>query len=46
VALFLLTSDVVEDRVKDALGDTTAALIASNLFADQETKLREILAEA
>ena len=44
-ALFLLTSDVVEDRVKTELSGTTAELIASNLTADQEAKLREVFAD-
>ena len=44
-ALFLLTSDVVEDRVKAELNGTKAELIASNLSADQEAKLREVFGE-
>jgi uncharacterized membrane protein len=44
-ALFLLTSDVVEDRVKNELSGTRAELIASNLSADQEAKLREVFGE-
>ena len=44
-ALFLLTSDVVEDRVKTELSGTRAELIARNLTADQEAKLREVFAE-
>ncbi len=44
-ALFLLTSDVVEDRVKAELSGTKAELIASNLTEDQEARLREVFGE-
>ena len=44
-ALFLLTSDAVVDRVKEGMGGTDGELIASNLSADQEAKLREVFAE-
>ena len=44
-ALFLLTSDVVEDRVKPELSGTKAELIASNLTAEQEARLREVFGE-
>ena len=44
-ALFLLTSDVVEDRVKGELSGTKAELIASNLTEDQEARLREVFGE-
>jgi uncharacterized membrane protein len=44
-ALFLLTSDVVEDRVMPELSGTKAELIASNLTADQEARLREVFGE-
>ena len=45
-ALFLLTSDAVQDRVRDAFKDTPPAeLIASNLTADQEARLREVFGE-
>ena len=44
-ALFLLTSDVVEDRVKAELTGTKAELIASNLTEDQEARLREVFGE-
>jgi uncharacterized membrane protein len=33
------------DRVKDTFKDSNAELIASNLSADQEAKLREVFAE-
>ncbi|MGW4031010.1 DUF1269 domain-containing protein [Streptomyces sp. NPDC004838] len=41
-ALFLLTTDVVMDRVHDAFPDGTAELISSNLSKDDEAKLREM----
>ena len=44
-ALFLLTSDAVVDRVKEVFAGTSAELIASNLSAEQEAKLREAFAE-
>jgi putative aminopeptidase FrvX len=44
-ALFLLSSDAVVDRVKDAFKDANAELIASNLSAEQEAKLREVFTE-
>jgi uncharacterized membrane protein len=44
-ALFLLSSDAVIDRVKDALGGAPGELVASNLSAEQEAKLREVFAE-
>jgi uncharacterized membrane protein len=44
-ALFLLSSDAVMDRVKDAFAGIDAHLIASNLSADQENKLREVFSE-
>jgi uncharacterized membrane protein len=44
-ALFLLSSDAVIDRVKDTFHGTHAELIASNLSAEQEAKLREVFAE-
>ena len=44
-ALFVLTSGAVPDRIKEALKDTRPQLIASNLSADQETKLREVFAD-
>ena len=44
-ALFVLSSDAVIDRVKDTFKDMNAELIASNLSAEQETKLREVFTE-
>ncbi len=44
-ALFLMTSDAVEDRVKDAMKDLKFELIASNLSKEEEEKLRATFAE-
>ncbi|MFZ2498349.1 DUF1269 domain-containing protein [Methanosarcina sp.] len=44
-ALFLMTSDAVEDRVKDAMKDLKFDLIASNLSKEEEEKLRATFAE-
>jgi uncharacterized membrane protein len=44
-ALFVLSSDAVIDRIEDTFGDTHAELIASNLSAEQEAKLREAFTE-
>jgi uncharacterized membrane protein len=44
-ALFLLSSDAVIDRVKGGFTDLSPELIASNLSADQEAKLREVFTE-
>ena len=44
-ALFVLSSDAVIDRIKDTFKDTKAELIASNLSAEQEAKLREVFTE-
>jgi uncharacterized membrane protein len=43
--LFLLTSDAVIDRVKEAFAGGHAELIASNLSTEQEAKLREVFAD-
>lgn len=44
-ALFLLTDDTVVERVENALKDMNPHLIASNLSAEQEAKLREAFAD-
>lgn len=44
-ALFLLTDDTVVERIENALKDMNPHLIASNLSAEQEAKLREAFAE-
>ena len=43
-ALFLLTSNAVQDRVADAMKDYHMELISSNLTAEQEQKLRDAFA--
>ncbi len=44
-ALFLLTSDAVQDKVVDALKDINFEIIASNLSEAEEDKMREMFAE-
>jgi uncharacterized membrane protein len=44
-ALFLLSSDAVVDRVREAFQGSHGHLIASNLSSEQETKLREVFAD-
>lgn len=44
-ALFLLTSNAVTDRVVDALQGTEMELIATNLSAEDESKLRQAFEE-
>lgn len=44
-ALFVLSSDAVIDRIKDVFQNSHAELIASNLTAEQEAKLREVFTE-
>ena len=44
-ALFLMTSDAVEDRVIDAAKGLKFELIASNLSKEEEEKLRATFAE-
>lgn len=44
-ALFLMTSDAVEDRVVDAMKQFKFEIIATNLSKDDEDKLREAFAE-
>lgn len=45
-ALFLLTSDAVVDRVRDAFADTHAELLVTNLSKDQEAALRTAFDDA
>jgi uncharacterized membrane protein len=45
-ALFVLTSDAVVDRVKEAFEGQQAELLTTNLSAEQEAKLREVFVEA
>ncbi|WP_440948072.1 DUF1269 domain-containing protein [Methanosarcina sp. T3] len=44
-ALFLLTSDAVQDKVAEAFKGLKFELIASNLSKEEEDKLREVFAE-
>jgi uncharacterized membrane protein len=44
-ALFVLTTDAVLDRVKQAFSGRQAELLFTNLSAEQESKLREAFAE-
>jgi uncharacterized membrane protein len=44
-ALFLLSSDAVTDRIRGTFTDLSPELIASNLSAGQEAKLREVFTE-
>ncbi len=44
-ALFLLSSDAVMDKVKDAFHGIHAELIRTNLSNDEEAKLREAFAD-
>ena len=44
-ALFLLTSDAVVERVKDAFDGLSAELISSNLSLEQEKELRDLFTE-
>jgi uncharacterized membrane protein len=43
-ALFLMSSDAVTDKVKEAFKDTKPELIQSNLSNEQEAALREMIA--
>ena len=44
-ALFLMTSDAVEDRVVEAMKKSKFEIIATNLSKEEEEKLRETFAE-
>lgn len=44
-ALFLLSSDAVIDKIKDAFEGVSAELIHTNLSNEEEAKLREAFAE-
>jgi uncharacterized membrane protein len=43
-ALFLLSSDAVQDRVREEFQGVQAELISTNLSVEQEDKLREAFA--
>jgi uncharacterized membrane protein len=45
-ALFVMTSNVVADKVLDEFKETGATLVSTNLSKEQEAKLREAFAEA
>jgi uncharacterized membrane protein len=44
-ALFVMSGNVVPDRVLGEFHGTGAHLVSSNLSAEQEAKLREVFAE-
>ena len=44
-ALFVMTSNVVADKVLDEFRSTGASLISTNLSNEQEARLREVFAE-
>ena len=44
-ALFVMTSDAVEDKVKDAFAGTNPELISTNLSDEQEAHLRSVFAD-
>ncbi|SFC57440.1 Uncharacterized membrane protein [Nocardioides terrae] len=44
-ALFLMSSDAVVDKVRDAFANDRAELIFTNLSNDQEAALREVFAD-
>jgi uncharacterized membrane protein len=45
-ALFVMSSNVVADKVIDEFKQTGATLVSTNLSKDQEDKLREAFADA
>ena len=45
-ALFVLTSDAVPEKVRDAFAADKPQLIHTNLSGDEETRLREYFADA
>ena len=45
-ALFVMTSNVVVDKVVDEFKDSGATLVSTNLSGEQEAKLREAFADA
>jgi uncharacterized membrane protein len=45
-ALFVMTSNVVVDKVLDEFKESGATLMSTNLSSDQEAKLREAFADA
>ncbi|MGZ4606856.1 MAG: DUF1269 domain-containing protein [Blastococcus sp.] len=45
-ALFVMTSDVVVDKVVNEFKETGASLLSTNLSSEQESKLRDAFADA
>lgn len=45
-ALFVLSSDAVVDKVRDAFEGQSMVLVESNLSGEQESKLREVFSES
>jgi len=45
-ALFLMSSDAVIDKVRDAFSGQRAELVSTNLSNDQERNLREVFSES
>ena len=45
-ALFLMSSDAVFDKVRDAFSGQRAELVSTNLSNDQERNLREVFSES
>ena len=45
-ALFVMTTDVVVDKVVSEFKETGASLLSTNLSSEQESKLRDAFAEA
>ena len=44
-ALFVMSSDAVQDRVADAFAGANAQLLATNLSSEQEASLREVFSD-
>jgi uncharacterized membrane protein len=44
-ALFVMTSDAVQDRVQEAFAGQDMELLATNLSSEEEARLREVFAE-
>jgi uncharacterized membrane protein len=44
-ALFVMTSDAVQDRVQEAFAGQNMELLATNLSGDEENRLREVFSE-
>ncbi len=44
-ALFVMTSDAVQDRVRGAFEGQNVELLATNLSSEEEARLREVFAD-